>query len=38
MRIDFGEVFQRGRDFCKKGVVGGGTTQIVEFGVDCRLI
>ena len=38
MRIDFAELFQRGRDFCKKDVVGGGITQIVEFGVDRRLI
>ena len=38
MRIDFPELFQRGRNFCEEGVVGGGITQVVEFGVDRRLI
>jgi hypothetical protein len=38
MRIDFPELFQRGRNFCEEGVVGGGITQVVQFGVDRRLI
>ena len=31
-------LFQRGRNFCKEGVVGRGGAQGVEFGVDRRLI
>jgi len=38
MRIDFAELFQRGRNFCKEGVVGRGGAQVVEFGVNRRLI
>jgi hypothetical protein len=32
MRFDFAELFQRGRNFCKEGVVGRGGAQVVEFG------
>ncbi len=38
MRIDFAEVFQRGRNFCKEGVIGGGIAQLDDFGIDRRLI
>jgi hypothetical protein len=38
MRIDFAEVFQRGRNFCKEGVIGGGIAQLDDFGTDRRLI
>jgi hypothetical protein len=38
MGIDFAELSQRGRHFCKEGVVGGGVAHVVKFGVDRRLI
>jgi hypothetical protein len=38
MRINFAQLFQRGRNFCEEGVIRGGIAQIVEFGVDRRLI
>ena len=38
MRINFAEMLQRGRNFCKEGVIGGGIAQLVDFGIDRRLI
>ena len=38
MRINFAEMLQRGRNFCKEGVIGGGIAQLIDFGIDRRLI
>src|ERR1700730_2894502 len=38
MRINFAEMLQRGRNFSKEGVIGGGIAQLVDFGIDRRLI
>jgi hypothetical protein len=38
MRINFAKMLQRGRNFCKEGVIGGSIAQLVDFGIDRRLI